>query len=879
LLLSLEKSGTASCEKRYIRKDGTLTWVRLTASAQHDAQGTFLHYITLVEDINARKQAEDKLQKTSDRLSLAARAGGVGIWDYDLENDRLGWDEQMFRLYGVTESETADAYEVWQAGLHPEDRQRGDEEVEAAIRGDRDFDTEFRVVWPDGSIHHIHALALVKRDGQGKAINIIGTSWDITSQKQAAEEILESNRRLGEETRRVSQLAMEAEKANAAKSEFLANMSHEIRTPMNGVIGMTGLLLDTDLTPEQQHYAETVRASGGSLLTLINDILDFSKIEAKKLDLETLEFSLPTLLDDLAATLAIQAHGKGLEILAITDPAVPAMLCGDPGRLRQILTNLVGNAIKFTAKGEVAMRATMVEAGENDCLLRFTVRDTGMGIPADKIGSLFDKFSQVDASTTRKFGGTGLGLAISKQLAELMGGEMGVTSREGQGSEFWFTVRLGRGQLCDEIPSENERPANLRGVRLLIVDDNATSREILSVLTTGWGMRPYEVEGGPWALQSLYQALEEDDPFKVAIIDMQMPGMDGEAVGRAVHADARLAKTRLVMLTSLGIRHNAKHYQENGFSSCATKPIRREELLNLLSSALSEVDGTLPGAAKVSTEEIRPAVNEPARPFAGLHARILLAEDNSTNREVALGILKNLGLRADAVANGAEVVAAIESIPYDLILMDLSMPVMDGLEATRHIRDPYSKVLRHDLPIIAMTANVMQSDRASCLAAGMNDFVPKPVSKALLREALGKWLPNANPVIQPVAKPEAAVRSEANDIVLFDWQGMLDRLEGDENLAKIVIEQFLEDTPAQIEILKGLVERGDKEGAGRQAHSIKGASSNVNGQRLRKLAAEMEKAADSGDLANVNQRMVELDVEFLLLKYAIKKECLAVQGA
>ena len=415
---------------------------------------------------------------------------------------------------------------------------------------------------------------------------------------------------------------------------------------------------------------------------------------------------------------------------------MPTLLRGDPGRLRQIIANLAGNAVKFTPAGEVAVRVSLMEENRGDVLLRFSVRDTGIGIPEDKLGLLFTKFSQVDASTTRQYGGTGLGLAISKQLAELMGGEVGVESRAGEGSEFWFTARLGK--QAEGAPAVNLPPADLRDVRVLVVDDSAASRGMLTARLASWGMRPSQAPDGAGALRALHRALDDNDPFRIAVIDLQMPGMDGEALGREIKADGRLAETRMVLLTSPGTQGNASRLQEIGFAAHATKPIQHREPRAVLSLALNERDRAEPTPRPMAT---RQASREEVDLFAGRSARILVAEDNIINQHVALGILKRMGLRADAVANGAEALKALEALPYDLVLMDVQMPEMDGMEATRRIRDPRSAVSNPRIPIIAMTAHAMQGDRERCLQGGMDDYVSKPVSPRALAEALDRWLP------------------------------------------------------------------------------------------------------------------------------------------
>ena len=607
--------------------------------------------------------------------------------------------------------------------IHPDDHERVAESLAESAQTLRPWKCEYRVLFADKTVEWRYGNAIPQREPDG-SILWHGFTTDITEQKHS------------EATLHRAREAAEA--ANRAKSEFLANMSHEIRTPMNGVIGMTGLLLDSELTAEQRQYAEIVRTSGEALLAIINEILDFSKIEAGKLELETLDFDLRVSVEDTVEMLAIRAQEKNLELNCLIEPTVPCLLRGDPGRLRQILVNLIGNAIKFTQQGEIILRVKRLEEDTDRATLSFTVSDTGIGIPPERLGALFAPFVQADSSTTRQYGGTGLGLAISRNLVQLMGGQIGAESVMGQGSTFWFTVMLSK--QSNPEPIEEDIAGDLEGLKVMVVDDNDTNRLLVIALLNSWRCRFAEAASAAEALAKLQEAAQAGDPFQVALLDMQMPEVDGAELGRWIKDCPEISQIPLVMMTSMGRRGDAAWFQQLGFTGYFTKPVRQSHLR----ACLALIRGRVARDRELAADRLisQHLIGEAAR----RRVRILLAEDNAVNQRVALAMLKKLGYRADAVANGLEAIMALRDIPYDLVLMDCQMPELDGYEATRQIRAPDSGVLRPTVPIVAMTANAMKGDREKCLEAGMDDYIAKPVQRGELAETLERWLASS---VQP----------------------------------------------------------------------------------------------------------------------------------
>ena len=894
------EDGTLHFEQTYRLRTqgGDYRWFYDFTRLLRNDTGTVVQIHGYMFDQTDYVNAQMQISKERERLANVIRSTDIGIWEWNVQTGETVFNERWAQICGYSIGELSPvSIDTWSRLAHPDDLKKSEILLKKHFEGELElYDAECRMKHKSGHWVWVQDKGkVISRTQDGQPLMMFGTHADITERKAAQEKLQQSlmeteqanqalknaqnklltvNDNLKNQTNLANQMAAKAEKATQAKSEFLANMSHEIRTPMNGIIGMTGLLMDTDLSDEQHLFTSNVKASADALLTLINDILDFSKIEAGKLDMEILDFDLRTFLDDFAQMMALKAHEKNLELICGASPDVPGQLQGDPGRLRQILINLTSNAIKFTKDGEVEIQAHLKQETKEDVLIYFSVKDTGVGIPPDKQAHLFEQFTQVDTSITRKYGGTGLGLAISKKLAQLMGGDIGVISPVSEshslevpssGSLFWFTAQLKKQPESEIDHDRNIMGGRLKNVRILIVDDNQSNREILKAQLTGMGAEVADAADVEIAVEKIKRSALENIFYDLAILDMQMPGMAGDKLGQAIKNDPAGVNIKLVQVTLLGRHGNTSGFQSTIFSACLTKPLRYSELGDIL-------------ATVISGESIDKKENDRRLHLDGKikesNVRILLAEDNITNQIVAKGILEKFGYYVDAVANGIEAVSSLGKIPYDLVLMDLQMPEMDGLEATRMIRNGASNVINPDIPVIAMTANAMAGDREKCLNAGMNDYISKPVDPGVLTKKIEKWLNHIQPRGSESdtlgAKKIQEKSNEEHNPETFNQETLMTNLMGDKSLIASVIGSFLEDMPVQLGMLAELIKQGDAQNVGAQAHKIKGASGYVAAGNFHNIALKMEQAGKTGDIGRLELLLPEIETQFSRLKHDLE---------
>ncbi len=859
-------------EFRGIHKNGNIVYLRTSSRVIYDENNQPVGINGIMADITEFKEAEEKIQQGEKRYQLLAGNVQDVIWTMDPHMHYTYLSPSQEKLLGYRKKETLDLplEQTMTSESYRRFKALFDRYAQIPIKDsscapiDESEVIELEMLTKDGSSIWTESKLSFLYNASGKLYEVVGITRDISDRRlaenalrRAKEETDAINRELEDSINRVNKLAADAEMANIAKSEFLANMSHEIRTPMNGVIGMVELLMNSQLSPEQQRYAETAQRSGEALLTIVNDILDFSKIEAGKMEIENIDFDLRQTMEDISDIVAFRAHEKGLELSCIVEHNVPSLLQGDPSRIRQVILNLVGNAIKFTSRGEVIIRVTLAAETDKQAIIRFSVSDTGIGIRKKKLTSLFGPFTQEDASITRKYGGTGLGLAISKRLTEMMGGKIGVESTEGKGATFWFTILLNKqpkGRKPREVAS-----GNIRNHRILIVDDNATNRSILKDHLTQWGALPRDAADADEALAILRQACKDGHPFSLAIIDMQMPGMDGETLGKEILADPDLKNTVMVMITSADRPGEAAHMKSVGFADYISKPVKRSVLAESLSRALG---GGLAAEKPISSCPI---------PVSRQNLKTLIVEDNEVNQAVACGILDKLGYHYTITANGKEAVEALsKNDEYDLVLMDLQMPEMDGFEATRIIRDPRSKVKRHDIAIIAMTAHALKQDRARCLDAGMDDYVAKPFRPEEIDEAIRRQISIDDTSAPP--QKTAAPDKPTTDLKLFDRTAFLERINGNVDLMQRVIKVYIEKTPEQLQELKEALRDGDAARIRLLGHAVKGASANIEAPLLKETAYKIECAGKSADLSEVEPLISSFEEIFSRLKATVDQE-------
>ncbi|WP_217481846.1 PAS domain S-box protein [Burkholderia lata] len=820
-----EREGVEAREWTYVRKNGSRVPVSLVVNAMRDEAGELAGYLGIAVDITERKSAELKLAAARDQALLAAEAAELGIWTWDTALDEVQWNARMAEIYGHPGvlHDGMLTFPAWQSLLHPEDRAAAtDALMDVAGHRRRSFVGSFRIVRPNGEIRHVHVNALAERMPDGESARITGTHRDISAQHA-----LEHELRTAKE---------QADAASDAKSAFLANMSHEIRTPMNGIIGMTRLCLETSLNEEQREYLTMVLSSAQSLLTVINDILDFSKIEAGKMQFDPVDFSLRAMMTEMLRATTFKTGTTAIEILSDIGQDVPDSLVGDAGRVRQVLTNLVGNALKFTSNGEVTVSVHVAALASSSASLHFAVTDTGIGIAPEHLVRIFDAFSQADTSTTRRYGGTGLGLAISARLVAMMGGHLEVDSAVGAGSTFGFTLpfALGRGPALPHPAL----PHALNGVRILVVDDNQTNLRLMNDMLRNFGTQPTCTSDARGALDALYGQAKRSEPYAVALVDGQLPDCDDYSLALEIAADPVLSDTSVIVVSSLSNRLDTATLRQAGISGFMTKPVDQSEMFNLLVKVLGESFFASPMPDTVTTHRDARTPGAPARRYT-----VLLAEDNPINQRLAVRLLEKLGHDVRVASNGREALDWIAKQPFDIVLMDIQMPVMDGLEATRELRTRERRRVARPTPVVAMTAHAMQGDREKCLAAGMDGYVSKPVEIDALMREIDRVAATA-PAAESKSSGEAPPLHEGTEhLPLFDRGQALSRLGGDEELLRELARMLIDEAEQKIAEIDRAIAADDWEKLARAAHKLKGDAGTFASGSLADATAALERAA------------------------------------
>ncbi|MCV2360082.1 response regulator [Paucibacter sp. TC2R-5] len=832
-------------------RDGRKIWVHAVGSVEFE-DGQARRLVGAFQDVTERVKERLALKEAHTLMQLATDSGGIGIWDYDLVQGSLKWDAWMYRLYGQMPSDELGPYDLWARHLHPDDKAVAEHNLQDAIEGRRPFATEFRVIWSDGSVHHIRGTALIKRDEAGRALRMVGVNWDTSEHHRIEAELREAK--------------LVAEGASKAKSEFLANMSHEIRTPMNAILGMLTLLRKTKMSERQADYAAKTEGAARSLLGLLNEILDFSKVEAGKMTLDPQTMRVDHLLRDLSVILSANVGAKKLELVFDIDPALPRELVADAMRLQQVLINLTGNSIKFTEQGEVVLAIKVLQRNQDSVSLHFAVSDTGIGIAPQNQARIFSGFTQAEASTTRRFGGTGLGLAISQRLVALMGGELTLQSEEGRGSRFEFSLTLALADTAVAATALGEKtdpPAAQR--RALIVDDNAIAREVLARMCESQGWMVDLAESGEQAIACLQaHAHTAAGPYQALFVDWQMPGLDGwQTIGRIRAQGLAGPAPVIVMVTALGREQLAQRSEADQamLDGYLVKPVTASMLFDAVADA-----GLHPSLLLAKREAAMPHAEQQRL----LGVRLLLVEDNLNNQQVASELLRGEGASVQIAGDGQQAVSALAAAPhaFDVVLMDLQMPVMDGYAATHHLREVLG--LRA-LPIVAMTANAMSSDREACLAAGMNDHVGKPFDLDELVRVLRQHgglasLDGARRLAPQQGGELTAAWSRAAAGAGVDLSAALQRMGGKPTVYARMLRNFTADLGAMQSQLREHLAQADARSALRLIHTLKGVAATLGAVQLAEQASQAERAltealADQGAEGSVAEALLLASVE------------------